>query len=54
MALTMKSVTFWVVMCSTSVEVHQHLGRTCHLHLQGQKLSQARNQREAGSKQFPH
>jgi hypothetical protein len=32
------------------LEVNQHFKGTCHLHLQVQRISQARNQPEAGSK----
>jgi hypothetical protein len=33
------------------LKVKRHCGGTCHLHLQGQRISQARNHREADSKQ---
>jgi hypothetical protein len=33
------------------LKVNQRFGGTCYLHLQGLKVSQARNQHEAGSKQ---
>jgi hypothetical protein len=35
--------------CS-SVEVHRRFGGTCGLHLQGRRVSQARNQQDAGGK----
>jgi hypothetical protein len=33
------------------LKVNRRFGGTCHLHLQGRKISQERNQSEAGSKQ---
>jgi hypothetical protein len=37
-------------MCSP-LKLNWHFGETCRLHLQGRRISQARNQRESGSKQ---
>jgi hypothetical protein len=34
-----------------SVKVNQHFGGTCYFHLQGRRISQARNQHEAVSTQ---
>jgi hypothetical protein len=38
------------IMPSSTLKVHWLFGGTCRLHLQGQRISQARNQHEAGSK----
>jgi hypothetical protein len=44
------SIFLDVTSCSL-LKVNWHFGGTCHAHLQGQRISQARNQHEAGSKQ---
>jgi hypothetical protein len=46
--LFLKSSVFWDMMCSP-LKVNQCFGGTC-LHLKGWRISQARNQHEAGSK----
>jgi hypothetical protein len=48
--MTMKSAVFWVVM-SYNVKKAWYFGGTCCFPLQGWKVSQARNQQEAGSRQ---
>jgi hypothetical protein len=50
-AVVMKSSVFWDTMPCSLLKVNWRFGRTCHLHPQGQRISQARNQHEAGSKQ---
>jgi hypothetical protein len=47
----MKSSLFWDIIPCSLFKVNRHFGGICHLHLQGQRISQARNQQEAGSKQ---
>jgi hypothetical protein len=47
----MKSSVFWDVMQFSLLKFNQHFGGTCHLHLQGQRVCQARNHTEAGNKQ---
>jgi hypothetical protein len=42
------------VMLSSPLEINQHFKGSCHLHLQGQRLSQVRNQNEADTKQDTH
>jgi hypothetical protein len=39
---------FWGATLYSLVKVSQHFGRTYHRHLQGQRVSQARNQNETG------
>jgi hypothetical protein len=46
-----KSSVFWNIMPCSRKEVNQYFRGMCHLHLQGQRISQARNQHEAGCKQ---
>jgi hypothetical protein len=48
--MIMKSPIFWDITPCSLLEVSQHLGGICRLHLQGRRISQARNQREADSK----
>jgi hypothetical protein len=48
--LYMKKYIFWDVPLCNPVELHRHFGGTYFLHLWGQRLSQARNQQEAGGK----
>jgi hypothetical protein len=43
-----KSSIFWDITPCSQLKVNRCLGGTYHLHLQGLKMSQARNQREAG------
>jgi hypothetical protein len=43
----MKSSIFWGLMLCSPSKVNQRSGRTCCLHLQGQRISQARNEGEA-------
>jgi hypothetical protein len=45
------SIIFCNMMTFSRVEVHRRFGGMCCLHLQGWKLSQTKNQQEAGSKQ---
>jgi hypothetical protein len=49
--VVMESSIFWNITPCSPLKVNRKLGGTCRLHLQGRKTSQARNQREAGSKQ---
>jgi hypothetical protein len=50
-AVVMKSSIFWDITPCSPLKVNRRFGWTCHLHLQGRRISQARNQREARSKQ---
>jgi hypothetical protein len=47
----MKTSIFWDIMSCSPLKVNQRCGGTCCLHLQGRRISQAKKQREAGSKQ---
>jgi hypothetical protein len=47
----MKSYIFWDITPYSSLKVNWCFGGICRVHLQGQRISQARNQHEAGSKQ---
>jgi hypothetical protein len=49
--VTLNSSVFWDTMPFNPLIIHTHLGETSHLHLQGRKVSQARNQHESGSKE---
>jgi hypothetical protein len=49
--VVMKTPLFWNITPYSLLKVNRHFGQTCHLHLQGQRISQERNQHEAGSKQ---
>jgi hypothetical protein len=49
--VVMNSSVFWDVMPSSWLKVSQRFGVTYRLHLRGRRISQTRNQREAGSKQ---
>jgi hypothetical protein len=42
----MKSSTFRTITLCSPLKVNRYFGGTCSLHLQGQRISQARNQRE--------
>jgi hypothetical protein len=46
----MKSSVFWDIMPCSSLKVGRRFGETYRLHLQGRRISQTRNQGEAGSK----
>jgi hypothetical protein len=48
-AMVMKIYAFWDIIACSPSKISQHFGGTCCLHLQGQRISQARNQQEAGS-----
>jgi hypothetical protein len=50
-AVFMKSFVFWDLMTYNPLKVNQHFGRTCLFHRQGPRITQARNEHEAGSKQ---
>jgi hypothetical protein len=43
----MKSSIFWDITPCIPLKVNRHFGGTCHLHLQGRRKNQARNQRES-------
>jgi hypothetical protein len=45
-----KSSVFWDILPCSQLKVNQPFGRKCRLDHQGQKISQARDDREAGSK----
>jgi hypothetical protein len=45
--LCTKNSVFWEITPCSPLKVNQHLGRTCRLHLQGRRLSKARNWHEA-------
>jgi hypothetical protein len=49
----MNSSIFWDIKLCSLLKVNQNLRGTCHLYLQGWRVSQARNQHEAGSKLQP-
>jgi hypothetical protein len=42
-AVLMKSITFWDIMLRSPLKVSQNFGAIYHLHLQGRKISRARN-----------
>jgi hypothetical protein len=46
-AVVMKSYIFWDTTPCSLLKVHRRFGRTCSLHLQGRRISRARNQRES-------
>jgi hypothetical protein len=50
---SLKHSVLWDIMPSSPLKVNQRFGETYRLHLQGWRLSQARNHHEAGSKQRP-
>jgi hypothetical protein len=50
-AVVMNSSVFWDKLLCSLLKVNQRFRRTYRLHLQGQTISQARNQCEAGSKE---
>jgi hypothetical protein len=41
-----KASIFWDITPCSPLKVNRRFGRTCHLHLQGRRIRQARNQRE--------
>jgi hypothetical protein len=49
-AYRMKSSLLWDIMPCSPLKANQRFGGTRCLHLQSRRISQARNQREAGSK----
>jgi hypothetical protein len=51
-AVVMKSSLFCAVTPCSPFKCNTCFGGTCHLHLQGQRISQVGNQHEAGSKPF--
>jgi hypothetical protein len=46
----MKSSIFWNITQCYPLKVNRRIEGTCHLHLHGRRINQARNQLEAGSK----
>jgi hypothetical protein len=46
-AVVMKSTIFWNITPCSPLRVNRRFGGTHRLHLQGRKISQARNQRES-------
>jgi hypothetical protein len=50
-AVVMKSSIFWDITLCSPLKVTWYFGGTCHLHLQGQRICQARHQHETDSKQ---
>jgi hypothetical protein len=46
----MKSSIFWDITPRSPLKVNRRFGGTYRLHLQGRRISQARNQREADNK----
>jgi hypothetical protein len=47
---TLRSSIFWDITSCSLLKVNRRIDRTYHLHLQVRRISQARNQHEAGSK----
>jgi hypothetical protein len=47
-AVVMRSPVFWDVTSCSPVKVNRHYGGTCRLYLQCQRVSQAKDQHEAG------
>jgi hypothetical protein len=47
----MESSVFWIITLCSSLKVNGRFGGTCHLHLHSRRISHARNQHEAGSRQ---
>jgi hypothetical protein len=50
-AVVMKSSVFWDITQYNSLKVNQHFGRICRPRLQGRRIIQAINNREADRKQ---
>jgi hypothetical protein len=44
---------FWYITPCGALKVNRRIRGSCRFHLQGQRIRQARNQRESGSKQNP-
>jgi hypothetical protein len=51
-AVVMKSSVLCARTPCSPLKVNRHFGGTCRLHLQGRRIGQPRNQREAGSSGF--
>jgi hypothetical protein len=51
LVIIMKSSVFWDITTCAKLKFSRRLGGTCSLHLQEQRMSQSRNQCEAGSRQ---
>jgi hypothetical protein len=49
--VVMESSIVWDITPCSPVKVNRRFGETCRLHLQGRRINQARNKREAGSRQ---
>jgi hypothetical protein len=49
-AVVMKSSVFWDITPFSPLKVNRRFGGTRRLHVQGRRISQARNQRKAGGK----
>jgi hypothetical protein len=52
-AMTTKIIILWEATPSIPTEVHGHIGGTYLLHFKGLRLSQARNDKDAGDMLFP-
>jgi hypothetical protein len=50
-AVVMKTPIYWDIMACSPLKVNWGSRETCHRHLQVRRISKARNQHEAGSKQ---
>jgi hypothetical protein len=46
-ALVMKSTIFWHITPCSPLKVNKYFGAICHFQLQGRRISQTINQREA-------
>jgi hypothetical protein len=46
-AVVMKTSTFWDITPCNPLKVNRRFGETCHVHLQGRRISQERNERES-------
>jgi hypothetical protein len=51
-AVVLKSFIFLDITPCSPMKVNQRFGGTCRFHIQGQRISQARNQRKAGNKVY--
>jgi hypothetical protein len=51
-AVVMKCSIFWDITTCSPLKINRRFGGICRLHIQGRRISQARNQREAGSNQW--
>jgi hypothetical protein len=49
--LSSKNSIFWDITLCIPLKINRHIRKTCHLHLKRLRISQARNQSEAGSMQ---